>query len=213
MKKLYKTQKGSSLLFTLIILVAMLFGTISLFKSVNMSTVVAGNLAFKESSINAADVGLSKAFDKLSNPAFDLNTSSTTGEGLYYITQRKVDNNGIVCATLANTDDDTDDGTLHCKKSDMLWGTATIVGNNQVFYVIDRLCSTSLSGISSSDIKTVCLMDTNSTNIGGSNCVGNLSCENKAPLSLSYRVTVRVVGTNNTESFVQTTLSQPLQII
>jgi type IV pilus assembly protein PilX len=194
-------QKGSSLLFTLIVLVAMLFGTISLFKSVNISTVIAGNLAFKESSINASDIAIADAEIVLQTKSTSngLENDTTTGYGLYYHIQRKTDVNGIVCSSLLVTNT-----TDTCNTAAMSWGSAKIIGNNKIYYIIDRLCNDTIN--LESELNTKCMIDTQHKT--DSNISGSSEYNPPKLLAISYRVTIKVIGPNHTESFIQTTISQ-----
>lgn len=192
-----KNQKGSALIFTLIVLVAMLFGTIALFRTVDMGTVQAGNMAFKESSVGASDLGMRAALTKLQNIT-DLDTdiaASSTVVGAYYATQRKATSDGIVCATLANS------SASNCTNSAMAWGAPIVVGNNNVYYVIDRMCSAT-PGVNAS---STCLTDI--PYIPTCNASDVTYCQNP-PAAISYRITVKVVGPSNTETYVQTSMSQ-----
>lgn len=60
-------QKGVVLLITLIMLVAMTLAAISLMRSVDTTNLVAGNLAFQQSSLHGADAGTEQAIAFLSN--------------------------------------------------------------------------------------------------------------------------------------------------
>lgn len=195
-------QKGSSLLFTLIILVAMLFGTMALFKSTDMSTVVAGNLAFKEGSVNASDMAVKLAINQLQSITdFETNITTTTStSGAYYSIQRKANRDGIVCNSIPITDT-----TTACDNSKMSWGTPIALnGNNnvKVYYIIDRLCKVNLNN--SNVAENNCLVDTPYKI--GCNIISYTDCPNP-PLAVSYRVTVKIIGANNTESYVQVSMS------
>jgi len=120
----------------------MLLGTIALFRTVDMGTVQAGNLAFKESSVNASDLGMKAAIARLQTISLaggletDVAVTSSV-VGAYYHLQRKATSDGIVCSTLATTD------SASCTNSAMSWGAPIIVGANNVYYVIDRMCNAS----------------------------------------------------------------------
>jgi type IV pilus assembly protein PilX len=58
-------QRGVVLLITLIILVAMTLAGIGMMRSVDTGTIVAGNLAFRQSAANAGDAGMAQAFGAL----------------------------------------------------------------------------------------------------------------------------------------------------
>lgn len=58
-----RSQHGVVLLIALIILVAMTLAGIGMMRSVDMGSVIAGNLAFRKSALNASDTGTSAAFN------------------------------------------------------------------------------------------------------------------------------------------------------
>ena len=181
-------QNGSSLLFILIVLVAMLFGTISLFKSTDMGTIVAGNLAFKESSINAADTAIKEAFTKIGTMP-DTETDVTSGYYYYHI-QRKTTTDGIPCSLQF-------DAAGTCSNSNMTWSDPISVGINKVFYQIDRLCKATPGP----DPTLNCLVEKQYSG-GDGNGVGEGGNVGKRD-AIFYRVTIKIVGANNTESYVQ----------
>ena len=195
-----RNQKGSSLLFALMVLTGMLFGAIALFRSVDMGTVQAGNLAFKESSVAAADLGMKAAITQLQSisVAGTLETEVTATSsvvGAYYPIQRRITSDGIVCSTLPVT------STTACTNSAMTWGAPISVGSNNVYYIIDRMCNAS-PGVNTS---TSCLTDIPYVATCNS---GDLSdCQNP-PTAISYRITVKVIGPNNTETYIQSSMSQ-----
>ena len=58
-------QKGVVLFISLIVLVAMTLAGIGLMRSVDTSTIITGNLAFKQSTLQAADQGVEQAYQWL----------------------------------------------------------------------------------------------------------------------------------------------------
>lgn len=201
MTTMKKNQKGSSLLFTLIVLVAMLFGTIALFRSSDTSTAVAGNLAFKEASVNASDIAVRQAFEQLktiADPDAEVSVDPAI-VGAYYPIQRKVTTDGIVCSTLAFN------SASACDNTAMTWGKGIPVGVNGIdiaYYVIDRLCNVTSPG---AQANASCLVDTPYV----PDChMADLSKCPTVPPAISYRITVKVTGANKTESYVQVTMSQ-----
>ena len=185
-------QSGSSLIFTLIVLVAMLFGAIALFRSIDTSATVAGNLATKESSVGAADIAIKAAFDFL-NATPNTSLDSDIGSNNYYAIQRLTTADGIPCSLQYNNT------TTACTNSNMSWGTASIVGVNQVYYVIDRLCKASPSTTS-----------TPADNCLAENGVSTFSStQQAASTNIHFRVSVKVVGPNYSESYVQATIAKP----
>jgi Tfp pilus assembly protein PilX len=73
----YSRQKGVVLLITLIMLVAMTLAAIALMRSVDNSNLVAGNLAFQQSSMNTADLGTEQAIQYLYNSVPNLQCDGT----------------------------------------------------------------------------------------------------------------------------------------
>jgi len=165
-----------------------------------MGTVQAGNLAFKESSVGASDLGIKAAMAQLQtiSTANTLDTdiaASSSAVGAYYATQRKTTTDGIVCSTLAST------AASNCTNSAMSWGKEIQVGMNKVYYVIDRMCKAA-PGVNAS---ASCLTDI--PYVATCNSADLSDCQNP-PTAISYRITVKVVGPNNTETYVQTSMSQ-----
>ena len=65
---LARSQRGVVLLIALIMLVAMTLAGIGMMRSVDTGSVIAGNLAFKQSTLNASDAGTSWGFNNPNNP-------------------------------------------------------------------------------------------------------------------------------------------------
>ena len=57
-----RRQRGTMLVISLIVLVAMTLAGVAMMRSVDTSAIVAGNIAFKQSSLNAADGGIQAGF-------------------------------------------------------------------------------------------------------------------------------------------------------
>jgi len=80
-----RRQRGVVLLIALIVLVVMTLAGIGMMRSADTGIVIAGNLAFKQATIQAADLGISQSFDNLLSAATSasdkavLNYSDQTG--------------------------------------------------------------------------------------------------------------------------------------
>lgn len=68
-------QRGVVLLIALIILVAMTLAGIGMMRSVDTGEVIAGNLAFRQSTLHASDIGTSAAFNAMAALASSNNTA------------------------------------------------------------------------------------------------------------------------------------------
>ncbi len=96
------TQKGVVLFIALIVLVALTMAGIALVRSVDTANIIAGNLAFKEGTLQAADLGVEAAVTALpdivtNNLDTDLTpaASSTNPNYWYYSTRRVADATGV----------------------------------------------------------------------------------------------------------------------
>ena len=183
-------QTGVVLMITLIVLVAMTLAAIALVRSVDTTNVIAGNLAFKEASINAADRGAQAAVAWLEsagtlvygNNAPNGYTASAQQPAAgtswdSYWNNTIVPNNLNVCAPTSCAPD---------------------AAGNVVSYTINRLCD---SVGSPAQIGVVCSYSPasyvlNSSQAGGTVVLTSINQE-------YYRITIRVDGPRNTVSYTQ----------
>lgn len=187
-----RANRGVILIIALIVLVAMSLGGIAIMRSVDSTTLIAGNLAFKQRALHASDTGVTAALNWLmTNKAVLANDD--TGAG-YYSSQ---DFNWTNTAA---------------------WTNEVVVGtdaaNNRVSYVIHRMCTcanTPYNGTCVSGAANQCGIDTptNTTNPapveGDSYRVDGVRFS--VPGSVYYRVTVRTLGPRNTSSYIQAMLT------
>lgn len=167
-------QRGGTLILVLLILVAMLIGSVAIIRSAETTTAVAGNIAFKEAATQAADLGLAAAEVQITSLA-DANTAFQFS---YYAQELASDSHGLP------TGIDWTQVAVHKQ------------GNYAYQYVIDRLCS---GAMPVTDINLQCR--TAKPEQQGSSKLGSPSYASLPPVY--YRVTVRVAGPKNAESFVQ----------
>jgi len=172
-------QRGGSLLITLVAMAMLLLGAGALLPSTDTVSAIASNTATKEAAAEAADAGLQAAAVKLSG----LTNLDASVAGTYFATQQAVDANGLLTAD---------------------WSGAAIrqVGAFRVQYLIDRLCDAPLpvadSAVQCSIAPTV--GHSTSHKVGAPLFIPN------APVY--FRVTARVVGPRNSESFIQAVVSK-----
>lgn len=183
-------QHGVSLIIALIALVALTLAGLALIRSADTSNVISGNLAFREASLHATDVGVEAAIAALgtiatSSPDANYPAGCAVGACNYYPTlQTAVTAAGV--PTVIN------------------WSAvpnSTVDSSYAVQYVIDRLCD---GPTPVTDIATKC-MNVTGTSVG-SKKAGAVSFTSAN--QVYYRVTVRVVGPRNSVSIVQTTYAR-----
>jgi Tfp pilus assembly protein PilX len=192
-----RKQQGVVLFIALIVLVAMTLAGIALVRSVDTTTVVAGNLAFHQSATHSGDRGIETAIAWLA-----ANNSGTT-------LHSDIRNQGYMSF---RQDPGIDPATGKTESWDQFWNNslaamspspirtlAADAAGNTVSYVIHRLCTTTGDPTAPS---TGC-----TTNLSQSPSQGNSHQAGTVPpqgsTQVYYRITSRIVGPKNTVSYIQ----------
>ena len=214
-----RAQRGVTLLFALITLVALLFATLALVRSVDTSTILMGNIGFKQDATATADQATKSAIDWLRSKSTVLNTDSlgqSLGQGYYASTKqidpadsvtplKPVDVTGQqISGSNRQVVDWSDDGCTTA--TGYLCSLAvTTTGSNSARYIIFRLCS--LPGDYTSPGYTGSCSGPNDTSGGAATGRGDLSYPKSGRFSSGsgpyYRIVVRVQGARNTTSFTE----------
>ena len=200
-------QRGVVLLFSLIALVIMLIVAVALVRSFNNSLFTAGNIGFKRDMQNQSERAVDKVLNEfktggLSTSATRANSDPTKN---YSATMLATNAEGVPNALVSTS------FTAGSAANDPPTPAGTAVN---VRYLIDRLCAiggdeTTITAADS------CRLAGNPVPAGTS--LGNLKGPNrntginKAALSqaILYRVSIRVTGPRNTQSFFQSTFTVP----
>lgn len=190
-----RRERGVVLVLALIALITLLLAAVGLTRSVDTSTVIAGNLAFRQAATASADAGLERAVawmratsdanvgkDPFSDSTHAFNGDSAK-DGYYSSADPAL--NLMADATWANN-------TSSCAEAD--------ASGNRVCYIIQRMCRDANQKLSDTD----CLFsdaenDTGSKRVKSASEAG-AKVAGKIPLN---RVTIRVTGPRNTVSYVQ----------
>ena len=189
-------QHGVVLIIALIVLVAMAMAGIALVRSVDVATQVAGNLAFRQSGVQASDAGVEVARKWLMAPPSSLYDDIPLENPSYYATW----NGGA-----ENSPAIFDPADFDWKGKAAL---ATDAAGNTVSYVIHRMCELpgdpALTATNCLTAPTSASGNSNQVKGGGEfACVGT-SCN--ASNNPYYRITVRVSGPHNTVSYIQSVI-------
>jgi type IV pilus assembly protein PilX len=212
------SQRGVVLFFALIALVVMSLAAVALIRSVDTSTLIAGNLAFKQSATTSADGGIETAINALTTAQANM----TSSNNMATIDPGCPTN----CSNVLNTTSPGNgyyssltDPNLTANLTDTAnWSnnTSMLVGNdqagNEVRYIIQRMCQTAnmMPNLTqdTANNKTACLFSAPQLDNGGHQvplpstvCVGN-GCPS-AGQAPEYRITSRSAGPGNTFSYVQ----------
>ncbi len=178
-----RRQQGVVLFIALIVLVAMSLAGIGMLRSVDTGNLIAGNLAFKQATLNASDLGVEIGFQWLLTQAGTTALDANIAASGYYATPP--------------ANDATFDWTNIAN-----WAGSIVIpvdaAGNTTRYIIHRLCP-AVGTVTSQ----VCAISTTSgTAGGGSSSVG--STVFTSTNSVYYRIMARVDGPRNTSSIVET---------
>lgn len=169
-------QQGVVLFFALIALVVLLLAAIALVRSVDTANTIAGNIAFKQGTIQEGDSGVEAAFKALTAPTIADKTQNDLTR-YYYASYDPAA--GVPEARLDAASDSENDAS-----------------GNKVRYVIERMCLNA-GAVDPANCLQPPITD-NSSKASGQ----TVFVEDK----VYYRVTVRVSGPRNTTSTVQVIL-------
>jgi Tfp pilus assembly protein PilX len=195
-------ERGTVLIIALIVLVAMTLAGIATMRSVDTATVMAGNIAFRQSAANAADLGIQAGYVWLASNlttavlSDDNNNPSPTSVGYF--------------SSAATDETKWSDPNVWDNAAKLNGGAADAAGN-KVWYRIERMCP-----VANCAANAICP--------GGSNLCGStpdsgaLSREGQdhfrqtsmgaftKPPAIHYRVTAKAEGPRKSVTIVQTML-------
>lgn len=202
-----RRQQGVVLFLALIALVMLTLAGVALLRSVGANVFLAGNIAFREAAVHAADSGIEDAIGWMQSlSASDQEKLKSDGSN---------SNDSRWKAYRANWQEGLDPTDLENSGTSQLWNDAyqlaSKVAGNNVFYVIHRLCYCDGSPTGSCTNKTdevnQCLKVTTSTTtsvVSHRDCgYGGCPPAGAATSTAYYRITARAVGPRNTQTFVQ----------
>lgn len=194
-------QRGVVLFFALIALVVMSLAAVALIRSVDTSTLIAGNLAFKQAATTSGDSGLESAIVALAATEAAMNAA---GQNVFMNAAHTFNLTAAATGYYSNADPalNLTDPDTWVDASSMLVGTDA--SGNEVRYIVQRMCRDPDQVAS----QTNCLFSSAALDNNGQSvplpsdiCQGS-GCP-AAGQSPQYRVTSRVAGPANTVSYIQ----------
>jgi Tfp pilus assembly protein PilX len=198
-------QRGVVLFFALIAMLAIMLAAVALVRSVDTSTIIAGNLAFKQAATVSGDAGTETAIAWLAtvetaNSAKNVLTDAThpfnidnAAAGYYSSTNPSL---SLTATSGTRINWDNTDSVLVLPDPDS--------SGNSIRYVIQRMCRNPNVAIRDADcLFSGAIVDTNGQNIRLPQeiCKGD-GCP-AAGQSPQIRITSRTTGPKNTVSYVQ----------
>ncbi len=188
-------QRGVILFVALIALVTIMLAALALVRMVDTSTVVAGNLAFKQAATMSGDGGMELAIKWITKTDAD-----NLGVDQWAITTHPFNNDDAANGYYSNLDPALD---MTAKAT---WGTTksaagiTDAASNATRYIIQRMCRTKNQVLTDGNcIYSDAATDTDAHNVTNSTQAGAIK-GGKNPM---YRITVQVTGPRNTVSYIQ----------
>ena len=198
MKHTRRQQRGVVLFFALMALAVISIAALTLVRAVDTNTLIAGNLAFRQSATASANSGIESALVAISTVS-QAATTSAFDNALHPLNS---DGSSTGYYSWVNVALDLFADTTWQAGNSVLVGTDA--SGNTVRYIVQRMCRTANELLSASK----CLFGGTSDPIGsqavaevGKSCIGS-GCASGGPQVL-YRVTARVSGPKNTVSYVQ----------
>jgi Tfp pilus assembly protein PilX len=189
-----RQQRGVMLFIALIVLVALTMAGMAMMRSVDTATIVAGNIGFRQSAVNAADQGIRDAYAYM-------NANITTG----VLTNDDVPN-GYMSSVPAGEAPDWYTSPANWVNAKAINGGAIDASGNTVSFVIHRLCPVAncAANASCGGVTNVCGQTLSSSAVSGEGVDQSSPNFFALPPSTHYRVTVRSVGPRNSVAYVQT---------
>lgn len=190
----FDKQRGIALFIALIALLVLSLAAVGLIRSVDTNTVIAGNLALKQSALVSSDRGTETALIWMET-TMNANDQSLDSNRLSdgYFATFDVNGDGLI--------DANDDARALVDGSGIV-ETANDGLGNTVSYVIQRMC---MQAAPASDTN-VCMYGDNVVGTGSKGVkpgpLGGAQINSKQ--SPMYRITVKVSGPKNTVSYTQT---------
>lgn len=209
-------QRGASLFVAIVALVLMTVAGLSLMRSVDTGNIIAGNMAFRGSTVSATDLGVEAGATYLNGtiaPAPDANlpagcTIGTAGSVGPPVVAPTLGN----CRYSARIQPEDDKGVPLINWSHTNIPVTTVNGND-VQFVVERLCNPDLlvdvtltRAPKNEKAKSIC--GTEVAVEGGSSRAPAMGGGISKVVEVMYRVTVRVAGPRNTVSTVQSIMAR-----
>ena len=198
-------QRGLVLVLALIVLAAMSLAAIGLMRGVLGSNRVAGNLAYQQAAVQAADVGMETAIAWLEQRTQELEQRNpapapmTKANKLFANIVKSANEPYAYLATRTDPPaNQTWDGFWQNLVAANVVNTLPAdAAGNQVSFVIHRLCANagepSVSRCESAPVMPAAIQNSSKSNTPKLN----------QPSQVYYRITVRVLGPRNATSFIQ----------
>ncbi|MFL6697680.1 MAG: hypothetical protein ACJ8GJ_10975 [Vitreoscilla sp.] len=195
-----QAQRGVIMVLTLVALVLLLIGVAAMVRSTDTSTAVIGNLAFRRDLTNRGETAIATAKAALNTGSLSTlaNRNSNLATANYSAT-RLPNAKGIGVPAVLINDTAYSAATYSCLPASCLPDSQGVV----IRWVIDRQCSASSGTTSMPFSNAACAYLSAGTSPSGP--AQDNANRTKGMDRALYRISVRVSGPHNTESYIQST--------
>lgn len=183
-----RSERGVTMIMVMLLMTVMLMGALAFARVTEVGTLVSNNLATKESSIHAAEVGRGAAYAQLQALAA-LNNLDNNNGNWYWATEQPIDP-----ATGVPT-------TINFANTPQVTGN---VGRFIVTYAVERLCADGTTMIK--DSAAECLTVNKTWDDDETGDPPDMSSDPKDYMedgAVQYRITVRVTDVRGTQTWTQ----------
>ena len=184
-------QQGIVLFFALIALVIMSLAAVALIRSVDTNTIIAGNLASKQSAVTSADSGVETAITWMSGITDMATFNADNATKAYYATQT-ADPTAFNWDASDSLPADDASGLIDANGKDM--------SGNTVRYIVQRMCRNAGAPAKENCLFGAPVVESNSQSVRDTTRAGAVLPVEQSPM---YRITARVIGPRNTVSYIQ----------
>ena len=191
-----RRERGVVLFIALLVMVALSLAAIALIRSADTATIVAGNLAFKQSAAAAVDRSIEQAVQALFDPASS--NPVIADKTVNSLAQNYFANVRLKSGSIPEIPDELQSKSAYQSAGLSSALSTTDAAGNTTYYVIERMCANPGAAVGSN------------CNLSAASLGADAGTQHYEALSRPgdayYRVTVRVEGPRNTVQYAQAIL-------
>ena len=191
-----RRERGVVLFIALLVMVALSLAAIALIRSADTATIVAGNLAFKQSAAAAVDRSIEQAVQALFDPASS--NPVISDKTVNSLAQNYFANVRLKSGSIPEIPDELQSKSAYQSAGLSSALSTTDAAGNTTYYVIERMCANPGTAVGANCNLSVAAMGADA----GTQHYEALQVAGGA----YYRVTVRVEGPRNTVQYAQAIL-------
>lgn len=199
-------QSGVILFIALISLVVLSLAAVSLIRSVDTNSLIAGNLVYKQTAVASSSFGIESMADQLGAQDVNWANASSVANGYYAVCSTYDQGAADPCNGANLTTDANWQPGVTSRLATNLPGVNAGVDpyGNTIQYIVERMCNLAGTANSANCLLASVNSDNNTKNVQNEPLVGAPEVLGDVPV---YRVTVRIQGPKNVVSYIQAFIS------